>query len=123
MSDRRFDLRSSVALQVSVQWRDGLGEFVTAAGLIREHSVSGAKILLKQPIPVNTLVTLSCATEEVLAKVRHCARANAEFILGLEFMQKVRWSRNTVVNRRSEQKIGFQKDQAGDSANAVPKEI
>lgn len=92
MLDRRVEPRMLCADLVDVKWKDQAGRSRRGVANLEDISLSGACLQVDRPIPLNTAVSITYPSGELVGKVRYCVFREIGYFLGIEFDVGVRWS-------------------------------
>jgi hypothetical protein len=85
MSDRRYERRVPKTEIVDLHWQDKTGAEAEMPARLFDVSLSGACLVLSNPVRVASLVRFACEGRDRTASVRHCKRAPDGYIIGVEF--------------------------------------
>ena len=85
LGDRRFQQRRRTAQPVELRWQDTALQSVQVTGQIEDVSASGARIFLRRPIRLKSIVTMSYGGRTLEGSVRYCTRKAGGFAVGIEF--------------------------------------
>jgi hypothetical protein len=85
LGDRRFQQRRRATQPVELRWQDTALRSVQATGQIEDVSASGARIFLRRPIHLKSVVTMNYGGRTLEGSVRYCTRQSGGFVVGVEF--------------------------------------
>lgn len=85
IGNRRDEPRFAADEIAELRWHDAAGAEQRCSGKMLDLSRSGARLRLDRPIRLGTPAELTVRGRQLPAQVRYCARAGAEYIVGIEF--------------------------------------
>ena len=83
--DRRFEVRKSNSEKAAVEWIDAALQTIRIVADVADLSLSGARLLLDRPVPVNTSIRLAVDDQQRSCKVRYCVKRIRGFAIGVSF--------------------------------------
>ena len=93
MKHKRHEGRNLCADLVLIGWKLEKGSKHREWGTLEDISACGACLMLENPIPDGTLVSLEFTSSECQARVKYCVPERDGYQLGVEFANGYRWSR------------------------------
>jgi hypothetical protein len=91
--DRRRQPRLLCAEIVQVSWTLAGGSHCRQFANLDDVSSNGACLVMDDPVPVGSMMVITCHSDEFKAKVRHCTQHGLGWLVGVEFEPDSRWRR------------------------------
>jgi hypothetical protein len=79
---------------VDLLWRDQANKSHHNSSILADISVSGAAVRTLTPVPVGAKVFFDYDNQKLVGKVKHCARKDGAFVLGIEFVDGCEWTQS-----------------------------
>ena len=92
MQERRIENRLLCADLVELIWTDDLGRQRRRIANLEDISLSGVCLQTESAIVPGTPVSMPYGDGELVGTVRHCARRDLGYFLGIELAEGCRWS-------------------------------